>query len=324
VNPELSLIVPVFNEEAVLPLLFTRLSAALDELGRSYEVIFVDDGSADRSAALLREQFQNRPQVTRVILLAHNAGQHMAILAGFERSRGDYVVTLDADLQNPPEEIEHVVAALEEGHDYVGTVRMMRQDSWFRRSASRALNIIREKTTQVRISDQGCMLRGYARPIVDAVNRCTEVNTFVPALAYTFARRPTEIAVKHEARAAGKSAYSLYRLIRLNFDLMTGFSLVPLQAFTMTGLLIAFGSLLFVIYLAVRRLIVGPEVEGVFTLFGIVFFLIGVLLFGLGIVGEYVGRIYLQVRQRPRFVVAAVIEQAPETASVPIPRRTVP
>jgi undecaprenyl-phosphate 4-deoxy-4-formamido-L-arabinose transferase len=240
----------------------------------------------------------------------------MAILAGFEHSRGNFVVTLDADLQNPPEEIEHVVAALGEGHDYVGTIRMLRQDSWWRRSASRALNVMREKTTRIRISDQGCMLRGYARPIVDAVNRCTEVNTFVPALAYTFARRPTEIAVRHEARAAGQSTYSLYRLIRLNFDLMTGFSLVPLQAFTMFGLLIAVGSLLFVAYLALRRLIVGPEVEGVFTLFGIAFFLIGVLLLGLGIVGEYVGRIYLQVRQRPRFVIAAIVEQPPDMGTM--------
>jgi len=173
---------------------------------------------------------------------------------------------------------------------------------------------VRERTTRIRISDQGCMLRGYDRTIVDAVNQCHEVNTFVPALAYTFARRPVEIEVAHAAREHGESKYSFYRLIRLNFDLMTGFSLVPLQFFTISGILIAIASLAFVGYLALRRIFSGPEAEGVFTLFGIAFFLIGVLLLGLGVVGEYVGRIYEQVRQRPRFVVAAVLEQDPSIA----------
>jgi undecaprenyl-phosphate 4-deoxy-4-formamido-L-arabinose transferase len=165
------------------------------------------------------------------------------------------------------------------------------------------------------MTDQGCMLCGYGRAVVDAVNRCSEANTFVPALGYTFAGNPTEVTVQHAARAAGTSTYSLYRLLRLNFDLMTGFSLVPLQIFTMAGLVIALLSLLFVAYLAVRRLVVGPEAEGVFTLFGILFFLIGVLLLGLGIVGEYVGRIYQQVRHRPRYVIAAIVAQPQKPAA---------
>jgi len=310
-NPSLSVIVPVYNEERMLPALFERLYAALDKLERSYEVIFVDDGSRDRSVALLREQHERRPDRTRVVLFAHNAGQHMAILAGFEYSRGQHVVTLDADLQNPPEEIGKLIAALDAGADYVGTIRMRRRDSFWRTAASRLLNRIREKTTRISITDQGCMLRAYDRSVVDAVNRCTEVNTFVPALAYTFARRPVEIEVAHAARAEGESKYSVYKLIRLNFDLMTGFSLAPLQFFTVSGMLIAFASLCFVAYLALRRIFTGPEAEGVFTLFGIVFFLIGVLLLGLGVVGEYVGRIYEQVRHRPRFVVAAVLDKVP-------------
>jgi len=310
-NPSLSVIVPVYNEERLLPALFERLYAALDKLARSYEVIFVDDGSRDRSVALLREQHERRPDRTRVVLFAHNAGQHMAILAGFEYSRGQYVVTLDADLQNPPEEIGKLIAALDAGADYVGTIRMRRRDSFWRTAASRLLNRIREKTTRISITDQGCMLRAYDRSVVDAVNRCTEVNTFVPALAYTFARRPVEIEVAHAARTEGESKYSVYKLIRLNFDLMTGFSLAPLQFFTVSGMLIAFASLCFVAYLALRRIFSGPEAEGVFTLFGIVFFLIGVLLLGLGVVGEYVGRIYEQVRHRPRFVVSAVLDKVP-------------
>lgn len=322
--PYLSVIVPVYNESQVLPMLFERLDAALDALGQPYETIFVDDGSRDDSIELLRGQFHRRPETTRVALFAANAGQHMAILAGFELARGRYVVTLDADLQNPPEEIAKVLASLEGGADYVGTIRVRRQDSWWRRSSSRLLNHLREKTTRIRITDQGCMLRGFARNVVDAVNQCTETITFVPALAYLFARRPVEIEVAHAAREQGQSKYSLYRLVRLNFDLMTGFSLAPLEFFTLSGMLISAASLAFVVFLAVRRLIVGPEAEGVFTLFGIVFFLIGVLLFGLGVVGEYVGRIYVQVRARPRFIISAVLEQPHEatprsgwTASAP-------
>ena len=306
---ELSVVIPVFNEAAVLPMLFARLYPALDALGRHYEVIFVDDGSADGSVALLREQFTSRPLQTRVLILAHNAGQHAAILAGFSEARGSYVVTLDSDLQNPPEEIAAVVAALDQGFDCVGTIRKGRRDPWWRRAMSRMLNRIRERTTRIRITDQGCMLRGYQRPVVDAINRCREVSTFIPALAYIFARRPTEIEVSHAERAAGQSKYSLFSLIRLNFDLMTGFSLLPLQFFSLTGILIATISMGFVVYLLLRRLLIGPEAEGLFTLFALMFFVIGVLLLGLGVVGEYVGRIYQQVRQRPRYEIAEVLEE---------------
>ena len=306
---KLSVVIPVYNEELVLPLLFERLYPALDQLGMTYELLFVDDGSVDHSVALLREQFARRPDTTRVILLAHNAGQHMAILAGFERARGSQVVTIDSDLQNPPEEIGKVVAALDAGADYVGTIRLMRKDIWWRRAISRLLNRLRERTTRIHITDQGCMLRGYDRSVIEAINQCHEVNTFIPALASMFAQRPTEIEVAHAERAAGESKYSLISLIRLNFDLMTGFSIVPLQVFSLAGVAIALGALAFVVFLFIRRLIVGPEVEGVFTLFGIAFFLIGVLLLGLGIVGEYVGRIYQEVRRRPRYLVAAVLER---------------
>ena len=217
------------------------------------------------------------------------------------------MITLDADLQNPPEEIGRLVAAMDAGADYVGTVRIRRQDVLWRKAASRLMNRVRERTTSIRITDQGCMLRAYHRSVIDALNRCTEVSTYVPALAYTFARHPVEIEVAHAERTVGKSKYSLFRLIRLNFDLMTGFSVVPLQFFSMSGIVIALLSLAFVIFLAIRRLVVGPEAEGLFTLFGIAFFLIGVALIGLGVVGEYVGRIYEQVRQRPRYTVAAVL-----------------
>ena len=216
---------------------------------------------------------------------------------------------LDADLQNPPEEIGKLLAKMDEGHDYVGTVRSERQDTAFRRHASRLMNALRERITRIHMTDQGCMLRAYSRAIVDTVNACREINTFIPALAYTFAQRPTEIEVAHEERAAGESKYSLYSLVRLNFDLVTGFSVLPLQLFSLSGIVISLLSIAFVLLLAVRRLIVGPEAEGVFTLFGIAFFLIGITLFGIGLLGEYIGRIYEQVRERPRYVIQAILEK---------------
>ena len=307
-NPEISIVIPVYNEEAGLTELFSRLYPALDALGASYEVIFVNDGSRDRSAALLRSQFTARPEVTRVILFAANFGQHMAISAGFEHARGDIVITLDADLQNPPEEITRLVAKMREGYDYVGTIRRDRQDSLFRRWASRAMNRLRERITRVKMTDQGCMMRAYSRAIVVAINQCHEVSTFIPALGYSFAMRPVEIEIGHAERHAGDSKYSLYSLIRLNFDLMTGFSVLPLQMFSLAGIAVSALSGIFVCYLAVRRIMVGPEAEGLFSLFGIAFFLIGLTLFGVGLLGEYVGRIYQQVRHRPRYFIEAILE----------------
>jgi undecaprenyl-phosphate 4-deoxy-4-formamido-L-arabinose transferase len=279
------------------------------KLNLRYEIIFVNDGSRDRSAGMLAAQFDLRPDTTRVVLFQNNFGQHMAIMAGFEYARGESIITLDADLQNPPEEIALLAAELIKGHDYVGTIRSNRQDSWFRKTASRAMNHLRQRITRITMTDQGCMLRGYSSRIVNLVRQCNESNTFIPALAYTFAANPTEIEVKHEERFAGESKYSLYQLIRLNFDLVTGLSVMPLQLFSIFGMLLALGSGTLFALLLVRRFVLGSEVEGVFTLFALTFFLIGVMLFGLGLLGEYIGRIYQQVRERPRYVVQTVLER---------------
>ncbi|MDH4096478.1 MAG: glycosyltransferase [Betaproteobacteria bacterium] len=311
--PRVSVVVPVYDEEQGLPALFARLYPALDALGQPYELIFIDDGSRDRSASLLREQFERRPDVTRVVYLAANFGQHMAIVAGFERARGEIVVTLDADLQNPPEEIARLLDKMDEGHDYVGTYRRTREDSAFRRIASRTMNRLRERITSIRMTDQGCMLRAYGRPVVDAILHSNEHSTFIPALAHLYARRATEIEVAHEPRAAGATKYSLYRLVRLNFDLVTSFSLVPLQLFSLLGMLVAIGSIvLYVVVLSVRLLAGGSWssfYEALWDRDVLEFFLMGLTLFGIGLVGEYVGRIHEQVRGRPRYLVGAVLEK---------------
>jgi undecaprenyl-phosphate 4-deoxy-4-formamido-L-arabinose transferase len=300
---KVSVVVPVFNEESNLEEFLRRVLAVMDGRGGDFEVILVDDGSRDRSLEILKSWAARRPDRVRVLELSRNFGQHQAILAGFRDVTGDVVVTLDADLQNPPEEIPKLLARFEEGYDVVGGVRQNRQDSWARRAASALVNRVTVAITHMHLTDFGCMLRAYSRDVVEEINRCDEASTFIPALAQSFARRPTEVEVAHAPRVGGESAYSFYRLIRLNFDLMTGFSSVPIQLFGLLGTAVALGGIGFGVFLFVRRLIVGAEVEGVFTLFAILFTLLGVGMAGLGIVGEYVGRIYEQVRGRPRFSV---------------------
>jgi len=307
--PQLSVVIPVYDEEAGLHMLFSRLYPALDVLGITYEVVFVNDGSRDRSAALLAEQFERRPDVTRVILFNGNFGQHRAILAGFEHCRGERIVTLDADLQNPPEDIHLLLAAMDQGHDCVGSIRRDRHDSPWRRWASRTMNRLRRRLTGIVMTDQGCMMRAYSRNVVQLINQCNEMNTFIPALAYQFSKSPTEVVVGHEKRHAGESKYSLYSLIRLNFDLVTGFSVAPLQAFSMLGMVVSLLSGLLFVVLAGRRIVLGPEEGGLFTLFALLFLLVGLALLGIGLLGEYVGRIYQEVRSRPRYVISAILER---------------
>jgi undecaprenyl-phosphate 4-deoxy-4-formamido-L-arabinose transferase len=310
-TPQLSIVIPVYNEELNLPTLFARLYPVLDGLGRSYEILFTNDGSADRSFALLEAQYRARSDVTRVINFNANYGQHMAIMAAFERVRGEIIVTLDADLQNPPEEIPKLLAKIDAGSDYVGGYRLNRQDSFFRTYASKLINFVRKRTTNIEMTDQGCMLRAYRRPIIEAIVHSGAINTFIPALAYSFSGDPAEVGVQHEERHAGVSNYSLYKLIRLNFDLITGFSLAPLQYFTMFSGLSAVGSLALVAVLLVRRFAFNLDREtfGVFTLFAIVFFLLSVAMIGIGLIGEYVGRTYQVVRARQRYHVREVLEK---------------
>ncbi|HEY4345728.1 MAG TPA: glycosyltransferase [Parvibaculum sp.] len=307
--PEISIVIPVYNESANLPLLFERLTAVADKMGRRIEIVFTDDGSKDNSLAILKTFVDKRPDLIRVVEFDRNYGQHMAVMAGFETARGEIIVTLDADLQNPPEEIPKLIAEMDAGHDVVGSYRRDRQDSVFRTLPSRLVNLVREKITGIKMRDQGCMLRAYRRGIVRIIVESGETSTFIPALAQFYAENPAEVEVEHAARHAGTSNYNLYRLLRLNFDLMTGFSLVPLQLFTMVGMGVSAASLLLVFYMVLRRIFIGPEVEGIFTLFAILFFLLGVVITGLGIVGEYVGRIYQQVRSRARFRIRTIHEK---------------
>jgi undecaprenyl-phosphate 4-deoxy-4-formamido-L-arabinose transferase len=306
--PYVSVVVPVFNEEANLVPLHARIASALAGVAGGWELILVDDGSRDRSVEVLRRLQAEDPDHVRVVELLRNFGQHAAVFAGMSVVRGQAVVTLDADLQNPPEEIPRLLETLEKGFDVVGGYRREREDSFFRRAASRIVNRLTARATGMRMRDYGCMLRAYRRPIVDAMTATQEISTFIPVLANALARDIAEIEVAHAPRAHGASKYSMRRLLKLNFDLMTGFSTLPLQFISWIGALLALVGLGFGVFLFVRRLIVGPEVEGVFTLFAILFALTGAQLFCLGLLGEYIGRIYSEVRRRPRFIVRRIIE----------------
>ena len=231
-----SIVVPVFNESANLPTLWARLKPVLDGLDRSWETVFIDDGSRDDSLDILREISAGEEGRVRVVELARNFGQHSAILAGFRQSRGDVVVTLDADLQNPPEEIPRLIAAIDEGNDVVGGWREERHDQAYRKYASRLHNRLTSLIVGVPMHDYGCMLRAYRRHIVDTVVDCDEKAAFVPALANSFAKRVAEIPVGHDDRASGQSKYNLFSLAKLSLNLITGFSLAPIQLLSITGI----------------------------------------------------------------------------------------
>ncbi len=309
--PEISVVIPVYNEEDNLRELGDRLFHTLTRMGRTFEIIFVDDGSTDRSWQLLTDLNRQYPQYIRALQFHRNFGQHQAIFAGFQAARGKIIVTLDADLQNPPEEIPRLVAKIEEGYDTVGGWRENRQDSIFRRLPSQLVNTVMSRVTGVKLRDYGCMLRAYRREVVDSINQCQESSSFIPALANLFSHRVAEIPVGHAERERGKSKYSLIKLLRLNFDLMTGFSNLPIHLVGFMGVAIALLGLLFGLMLFIRRFFVGPEVEGVFTLFAILFVFVGLNTLGLALIGEYVGRIYREGRGRPRYVIRQTLGPEP-------------
>lgn len=306
----ISVVIPVFNEQDSLPELLARTDKACRQLTMPYEIIFVDDGSRDKSVPLLKQAADKEGSAIRVVVLNRNYGQHAAIMAGFEASRGDFVITLDADLQNPPEEIPRLVEAGLQGYDVVATVRRNRQDSFFRRLSSRLINGAVRKATGVMMTDYGCMLRGYHRRIINAMLQCHERSTFIPILANSFARNTIEFEVDHAEREHGESRYSLMRLVSLMFDLVTCMTTQPLRLASLAGAMIAAAGFLFALLLIVLRIALGAAwgLNGVFPLFAILFIFIGVQMIGIGLVGEYLGRMYNDVRARPRYFVEAIYE----------------
>ncbi len=303
-----SLVIPVFNEAGNLAELVERCLKVCRQSGRSFEIILVDDGSSDGSTEMIARAGKEHQDVIGV-LLNRNYGQHAAVFAGLAQSRGEIVVTLDADLQNPPEEIPKLLQVMEEDVDVVGTIRRMRQDTLFRKLSSALVNSMVRRATGVMMHDYGCMLRAYRRPIVEAMLQCREHSTFIPILANSFARTTAEIPVDHAPRGQGDSKYSFFRLISLQFDLLTSMSTFPLRLLSLLGTLIAASGMLFAAFLLTMRFVMGAAwaAQGVFTLFAVLFVFIGAQFIGLGLLGEYIGRIYHDVRARPRYFVQEVV-----------------
>ena len=305
----ISIVIPVFNEEENLEELLERCLNTCLAMKRDFEIILIDDGSSDESRNMITKSAETNPGRIVGLLLNRNYGQHSAIMAGFAETRGDIVITLDADLQNPPEEIQKLVKKADEGFDVVGSVRMHRRDTLFRRWASRMVNKVVQMSTGVDMHDYGCMLRAYNRRVVDAMLQCHERSTFIPVLANSFAGHTAEIDVDHAERSAGDSKYGLWKLINLQFDLLTSMTTFPLRLLNLLGLIISALGVGFGIFLFVMRLIHGPDwaAAGVFTLFAILFIFIGAQFLGMGLLGEYIGRIYSDVRARPRYFVESVM-----------------
>ena len=306
----LSLVIPVYNEEVNLPELIERCNKTCVEIGKSYEIVLVDDGSRDDSVSLIQQASEKQAEIIGVVL-NRNYGQHAAVMAGLAQARGEVIVTLDADLQNPPEEIPKLLAEIDNGFDVVGSVRQMRQDSVFRKLSSRMVNKAAQMATGVLMHDYGCMLRAYRRPIIDAMLLCHERSTFIPILANMFAHKTTEVPVKHAARENDESKYSVLKLINLQFDLLTSMTTFPLRLLSLLGGSLAVLGFMLSALLLVMRFIYGAEwaAEGVFTVFAILFLFIGVQLLAMGLLGEYIGRIYNDVRARPRYFIREVISQ---------------
>lgn len=306
-TPWLSLVIPVFNEQANLHDLIRRCLAVCTGLERPFEIIFVDDGSRDSSAEIIAEAAKANPGQIIGVLLNRNYGQHAAVMAGLAESAGEVVVTLDADLQNPPEEIPKLLVPIEAGCDVVGSIRSNRQDSWFRRFSSRLINKAVQQATGVMMHDYGCMLRAYRRSIVDAMLQCHEHSTFIPVLANSFADKTDEVEVAHAERAKGDSKYNLWKLINLQFDLLTSMTTFPLRLLSIVGGVISLAGFAFSFLLLASRLLFGAAwaAEGVFTIFAVLFIFVGLQLLAIGLVSEYVGRIYNDVRSRPRYFVKA-------------------
>jgi undecaprenyl-phosphate 4-deoxy-4-formamido-L-arabinose transferase len=305
----ISVVIPIYNEEGCLEELIQRCLASCEKTGKKFEIILVDDGSVDRSVEMMTDAAEKNDGKIVAVILNRNYGQHNAIMAGFSKVKGDLVITIDADLQNPPEEIPNLVKAAEDGNDVVGTIRQNRQDTAFRKIASKIVNKVAQKATGVNMKDYGCMLRAYRRNIVEAMLACNERSTFIPVLGNSFARNTVEIPVAHNERAVGDSKYSVWKLINLQFNLLTCMTTFPLRLLSIIGGIVSFLGVVLGLLIIILRFVLGEvwAAQGVFTLFAVLFFISGFQLVGMGLLGEYIGRIYYDVRARPRYFIEQII-----------------
>ena len=304
---ELSIVVPDFNEEQALRELYPRLKAVCENLGRSYEIVFVDDGSTDGSYDLLRG-FQSEDGTLRLVKFTRNFGQQAAVLAGFRQSRGEVVVQIDSDLQHPPEEIPKLLDAFTGEIDLVTTVPQKRRGSFLRVAGSRYLHSIGRllfgKSFVLNLSS----FRAMRRNVIEKIETCKDRSRYMAVLMSWMAVPSVEIQVEHHDRSKGQTKYSVFTLIELSWDLVTGYSTAPLRMVTYLGLVSALLGFVLMVFLLYQRMVRGILIEGFIVLSAVFAFFAGVQLLCIGFLGEYLGRVHLQTQNRPDYIVEKVVE----------------
>jgi dolichol-phosphate mannosyltransferase len=310
--PFFSVVVPVFNEEGNVPELHRRLVATLEGMGRSFEIVFVDDGSRDGSYAAIARLFQIDQRV-RAVRFSRNFGHHLAITAGLDAARGEAVVLMDSDLEDRPEVIPTLFAKLEEGFDVVYGIRKGRTHSLFKRATSKMFMAFMNRIADGDIALNTSILRIVRRPVVDAVAACREQHRFILGLFSWVGFRQTGIEVEHGERFAGETKYSLAKMVKLAMNTITASSTLPLKAASFLGTVVSSLSILYALLLLGKKLLWDTMVEGWTSTIVTGLFLGGVQLICLGILGEYVGRIYSEIQRRPLYVVAERLDARKET-----------
>jgi len=315
-TPQISVIVVVYNEVDSVEPLHRELIGVLDGLGRSYEVLYVDDGSRDGSTERLG-QFASRDPHVRVVSFRRNFGQTAAFQAGIDNSRGDILVFLDGDMQNDPHDIPHLLDKMDEGYDVVSGWRRDRHDAWTRVLPSKVANWMISRLTGVPLSDFGCTLKAYRSDVIEDVKLYGEMHRFIPVFAAMVGARITELPVNHRPRTYGKSKYSLARTSRVMLDLITvkllgSYSTKPMYFFGFAGFALWALALLFAVTVIVQKLLPPYPYahNNPLLLLSVVLVIIGVQFILMGLVAELVIRTYHESQKKPTYVVREVIERA--------------
>ncbi len=307
---DLSLVIPLYRDEAALPAIFARCRTVLDDVGAG-ELVLVDDGSRDRTAARAIELGEAFDHDTTVVRLTRNVGQHAAVFAGLAHARGEAVVTLDSDLQYPPEEIPRLLDELSPQQPVVSGYREERRDPVARRIITRAVTRWLNRQLGVSLRDFGSMFRAYERRAVDLMLTLTERHRYLPAIPAWLGLPIKEVPVAHAPRSARGTRYRVKALVELVLDMITGYSVFPLRIVTLLGLLASVVGLFATCSFIVYRLFVGAGVSGTVSAFALIFGLLTVQLLIVALVGEYVGRIYTEAKGRPYYVVGEVRRSRP-------------
>jgi dolichol-phosphate mannosyltransferase len=301
-TPTLSVVIPIFNEQETLEALFTRLSSALGALGETFEVIFVNDGSRDASEKLLRE-FHGRDARFKSVHFSRNFGHQTAITCGMDHARGRAIVAMDGDLQDPPEVLGDLLARWREGYDVVYAIRKKRKEGVFKRTAYKVFYWLLRRVSYLDIPLDSGDFSLIDRKVADVLQSMPERNRFVRGLRTWAGFRQIGYEYAREARYAGEPKYTLTKLMKLAFDGLVSYSYVPLRLVSNVGMLVSAIALAYMIYLLIARLFGGTPIEGWTSTVVIVLFLGGVQLLSLGVIGEYIGRIFEEVKHRPHYIV---------------------